>query len=279
MKFLDLVDPKFHFIWEHKTETPKPESESDYHDASFILQAIALTTCAVLLFRYHGNQLNHTRTHDVKAALQHRIESLNSASRWYTYMVPLFITKTYMFLPYMVSMLDTKSMQDIFDNIFSQRDDVLDWFTVNNLDVTHTILKIFGLWVVLENNFHLFLKVKFTKIAQRHYGETYHNMAQRRDEFTQIVAFWVDFVKLVLVFCTVWSVCWSVKNTFLGLVSCGFFMVFYYEILTIFNGFNALQKGFNVTGFASLVKVVQQVLDTKKVNDKRHTEAVGRNTC
>ena len=266
--------------WGHETEDNGEHFFNNLDDTSLIMQALVMIFVVVYSFRKNTLKQRVPRNEQAvpsRDLMAKRTEFLDCAStQIYIYSL-LYIGKVYFTIPGLGWIVDQEPSNTFV--VTAMRQFGSSWMHYYRLNVIFLLFRVCIMMFVFDNRLHSRLKVAFTHAAQITHGENYQYNTERGNNIAKGVAFYTDSVKLVVVFFFAWPVVWCLKDTYIGLVFCGFFMVFYYEILTILNNINAFYGSFSGL-YISLFKAVMQVCGMARAarssTDRRRERNDGR---
>jgi hypothetical protein len=266
--------------WGHKTTTPNEHLDHNLDDTWLIIQALLVVFAAVYSFRSNASKQKVPRAQQAVPSMyliSKRTEFLDFASTQIYFYFVFYIAKVYFTVPGLGWIIDQQPSNTFV--VTAMRQFGSRWMDYYQLNVFFLLLRVCIMMIVFDNRIHSCLKMSFTHAAQKKFGDDYDQFMNQGDNIAKSVAFYTDSVKLVVVFFCAWPVIWCLKDTYIGLVFCGFFMVFYYEILTIVNLINAFYGSFDglyIKLFQALMSLGGMARTARLASDRRRVQDEGR---
>jgi hypothetical protein len=214
-----------------------PKSPKEQHTDEFchITEALVVIFAIVFCFLYSTRRPVDDE-HTEQQAMLIRLKKLDKIAWSFIAWVLYSLSRIVFILPVFWSNIDGTKASD-WSFLIMFRLFMVQWNYENKMTTCFMLLRVVCMMAIFDNRLHLTMKTFFTKRHQDRLG-TLYPQSMIKDDIARNVAFWTDSVKLFVVVFAAWPIVWCVKDTFVGLVFCGLFMVFYYEIWTTMNFIN-----------------------------------------
>ena len=217
-------------IWPAKS----PE-EQHMDEFCIITEALVVIFAIVFCFLYSTRRPVNDQNTD-EQAMWIRLKKLDKIAWSLLAWVGFGLSRIVFILPVFFSNINgTQAVDSSF--LIRFRIFMVQWSYEKNMTTCYMLFCVVCMMAIFDNRLHLRMKFFFTKRHQDRLGSLYVQ-SMENDVIARKVAFWTDSVKLFVVAFTAWPIVWCVKDTYVGLVFCGLFMVFYYEIWTTMNLIN-----------------------------------------